>query len=264
MTVLVAALTMTPFVIMLLNSFKSDAEMYVNPAGLPRQLTLASYKLLFEYYSNVIRSGLNSVMISSLSTALALTMCSLAAFAFAKLNFAGSKALFAVLLTMIMIPPEIVIPGRYILFARLGMINTYAVQIIPTIAPVIGLFLIRQYMRDIPDSLMEAAKIDGAKTIYIMAKIVVPMSKPVLGAYAILHFLGVWNYYPWPMMVATKAKVQPIVVALPNLVDPVVGFLPVWGTIMAGCTLATLPFIILYVRFQDSIISGVVAGAIKG
>lgn len=262
--VIIALATVVPTGVMLMNSFKSDAEMYVNPAGIPRDLTLESYKTLFTYYPNVVKAELNSIIISSMSTLIALSMCCLAAFAFAKITFPGSSFLFGLLLTMIMIPPEIVIPGRYIMFARIGMINTYAVQIIPTIAPIIGLFLIRQYMKDIPDSLIESAEVDGARLSRIFISIIVPMSKPVIAAYAILHFLGVWNYYPWPMMVATKASIQPIVVALPSLVDPIVGFLPVWGTIMAGCTLATLPFIILYIRFQESIISGVVAGAIKG
>jgi ABC-type glycerol-3-phosphate transport system permease component len=131
------------------------------------------------------------------------------------------------------------------------------------VTPVIGLFFIRQYMVGIPNEMLEAARMDGAGPVTIFWKIIVPLSSPVLGAYAILHFMNMWNAYIWPVLVATKAEVQPIMVVLPQMVDPVVGFLPVWGTIMAGATLATLPILIVFIAFQDRFMSSVVVGAVK-
>jgi ABC-type glycerol-3-phosphate transport system permease component len=91
----------------------------------------------------------------------------------------------------------------------------------------------------------------------------VPVSAPVMGAFAILHFLGVWNSYLWPLVVAIERDIQPIMVVLPSLRDPYIGFLPVWGTIMAGCVMAILPVVIVFIAFQDKFMSGVVVGAIK-
>lgn len=259
----VGALSIYPMVIMFMNSFKSDREMYINPAGLPIQWTLESYGKVFQYHNGLWINLLNAIFISLVSTVVAVFLCALAAYAFAKYRFRGRNLLFAVLLATFMIPPEIIIPGQYILFAKLHWINTLQIQILPTVTPVLGLFFIRQYMLGIPNEILEAARVDGAGHFETFLKMMVPMSAPVLGAYAILHFLGVWNAYTWPVLVATKAEVQPIMIVLPQMVDPIVGFLPVWGTIMAGATLATLPILIVFIAFQEKFMSSVVVGAVK-
>jgi ABC-type glycerol-3-phosphate transport system permease component len=135
--------------------------------------------------------------------------------------------------------------------------------VLPTITPVLGLFLIRQYMQTIPDALIDAARIDGAGQFTIFVRIVLPISSPVLSAYAILHFLHEWNAYLWPSLVAIRDDVKPIMVRLPQLVDPVVGFVPVYGTIMAGCVLASLPLILVFLIFQGKFMSSVTIGAVK-
>jgi len=252
-----------PMALMVVNSFKSDAEMYVNSAGLPQRWTLESYGKIFRYHGGMWINYLNSIIIAVTSTGLSVFLCALAAFAFAKYRFRGRNLLFSLLLATMMVPPEITIPGMYVIFAKLQWINTLRAQILPTITPVLGLFLIRQYMLDIPDSLLEAARIDGAGHFTLFWRVMVPTSAPILGAFAILHFMSVWNAYTWPVLVATRQQVQPIMVILPQLVDPVIGFLPVWGTIMAGCVLSTLPLLIVFVAFQDKFMSSVVIGAIK-
>jgi ABC-type glycerol-3-phosphate transport system permease component len=252
-----------PMALMVVNSFKSDAEMYVNSAGLPLRWTLESYGKIFRYHGGMWINYLNSIIIAVTSTLLSVFLCALAAFAFAKYRFRGRNLLFSLLLATMMVPPEITIPGLYVLFAKLQWINTLRAQILPTITPVLGLFLIRQYMLDIPDSLVEAARIDGAGHFTVFWKVMIPTSAPVLGAFAILQFMSVWNAYTWPVLVATRQQVQPIMVILPQLVDPIIGFLPVWETIMAGCVLSTLPLLIVFVAFQDKFMSSVVIGAIK-
>ena len=252
-----------PMALMVVNSFKSDAEMYVNSAGLPLRWTLESYGKIFRYHGGMWINYLNSIIIAVTSTGLSVFLCALAAFAFAKYRFRGRNLLFSLLLATMMVPPEITIPGLYMLFAKLQWVNTLRAQILPTITPVLGLFLIRQYMLDIPDSLVEAARIDGAGHFTVFWKVMIPTSAPVLGAFAILQFMSVWNAYTWPVLVATRQQVQPIMVILPQLVDPIIGFLPVWGTIMAGCVLSTLPLLIVFVAFQDKFMSSAVIGAIK-
>ena len=256
---------LAPMLLMLQNSFKSDTEMYSNPVKPPIEWTLVSYARLFGYegqqfYLNYV----NSVVIAGTSTLIAVLFCAMAAYAFAKYRFKGDSVIFALLLATMMVPPEITIPGLYILFAKLQWINTLRVQILPTITPILGLFLIRQYMLTIPSEVLESARIDGAGHFAVFWRVMAPMSSPVLGAYAILHFMMVWNAYTWPVLVATKQSVQPIMVVLPQLVDPHIGFLPVWGTIMAGCVLATIPLLIVFIAFQDKFMSSMTIGAVKG
>jgi ABC-type glycerol-3-phosphate transport system permease component len=123
--------------------------------------------------------------------------------------------------------------------------------------------LIRQYMMTIPNELIDAARVDGAGQTTIFLCIILPVCSPVLSAYAILHFLHVWNAYLWPTLVATRDSVKPIMVALLELVDPLIGFLPIYGTIMAGRVLATLPLAIVFFIFEDKFMSSVTIGAVK-
>jgi ABC-type glycerol-3-phosphate transport system permease component len=252
-----------PMMQMLVNSFKSNTEIISNPAGLPVHWTLSSYADVVSPERSLLRDLVNSIVIAGSSTALAVMFSAAAAYAFSKLRFPGRNVLFGILLMTMMVPPEVVVPGQFILFARLGWINTLQVQILPEITPILGLFLIRQYMLTIPDELIDAARVDGAGQLTVFFRIILPVSSPVLSAYAILHFLHVWNAYLWPTLVATNDSVKPIMIALPELVDPVIGFLPIYGTIMAGCVLATLPLAIVFFIFQDKFMSSVTIGAVK-
>lgn len=261
---LIAAIFFTyPTIQMLVNSFKSNDGIISNPSGLPDPWTLSSYADGFLGNRGLTRALINSIIISTTSTVIAVALSALAAYGFAKFRFRGRDLIFAALLTTMMVPPEVLIPGQYLIFARLGLIETLTVQIVPTVTPVLGLFLIRQYMLSLPDEIIEAARIDGASEFMIFRKIILPMAAPVLSAYAILHFLSEWNAYLWPSIVATSPEVKPIMVLLPQLVDTEVGFLPVFGTIMAGCVVATLPMVIVFLIFQDKIMNSITLGAVK-
>lgn len=252
-----------PLTTMVVNSFKSNEEMYRNPVALPIRWTLESYNQIFKSADSMWRNFVNSAVISITSTVLAVLVCSMAAFAFSKYRFKGRNFLFALLLGTMMIPSEVTFPGLYLIFAQLHWINSLQVQILPTFTSVFGLFLIRQYMMEIPDALVDAARIDGAGHWSVFWNIMIPTSAPILGAFAILHFLGVWEAYTWPTLVATKDAFKPIMVILPQLVDPIIGFVPAWGTIMAGCVLSMLPLLIVFLAFQDKFMSSVVIGAVK-
>ncbi|HLJ20376.1 MAG TPA: carbohydrate ABC transporter permease [Stellaceae bacterium] len=258
-----AVVFLYPIAQMVVDSFKSNTEIMSNPGGLPIQWTLSSYADVVSPERSLLRDLVNSIVIAGASTACAVLFSAAAAYAFAKLSFPGRNALFAALLMTMMVPPEVVVPGQFILFARVGWINTLQAQILPEVTPILGLFLIRQYMVTIPDELLEAARLDGAGQLTIFLRIILPVSSPVLSAYAILHFLHVWNAYLWPTLVATDDAVKPIMVALPELVDPLIGFLPIYGTIMAGCVLATLPLAVVFFIFQDKFMSSVTIGAVK-
>jgi ABC-type glycerol-3-phosphate transport system permease component len=190
-------------------------------------------------------------------------MTAMAAYAFTKYKFVGRDVIFTLLMLTLMVPSQITIPPLYLIFAKIGWLNTLEVQIVPSITSVFGLFMVRQYMQSIPNELLEAARIDGAGHWQVFWMVMLPVSAPILGAFAILHFLGVWNSYLWPLLVANDPSVQPIMVTLPNMTDPNIGFLPVWGTIMAGCTLATLPILVVFIIFQDRFMASAVVGAVK-
>jgi len=167
-SVVIAAslLALYPMGLMALNSFKSDNEMVINPGGWPINWTLKSYGNIFKYHGGMWVNFLVSVGVSLSSTLIAVLFCAMAGFAFSKYRFKGSGAIFAMLLATMMVPREITIPGRYLLFAKLMWLDKLQALILPTITPVIGLFLIRQYMDAIPDALLEAARIDGAGHLY--------------------------------------------------------------------------------------------------
>ncbi len=261
----VVAASLYPFALMLSNSFKSNTEVLQNPAGLPELFTIESYRQLFSYEGNqVMRSFFNSVFISTVSTVLAVILAGMAAFAFAKLTFKGRDPIFAILLATMMVPWEVTLPPLYIMFARIGWLNSYQVQILPSVASVFGLFMIRQYMLSIPGELLEAARLDGANVWQQMWQIVMPLSTPVLGAFAILNFINRWNDYLWPLIVVTDPAYRPIMAMLPTIKDPFVGFFTPWGMVMAGCVLVTIPLITVFLIFQDKFMSGVVIGATKG
>ena len=256
-------LSLYPFAMMFVNSFKSDSEILRNPASLPHAWTFDSYASLFTYHGGAWANFLHAVVVACSSTLITVVITAMAAFAFAKYMFVGRELIFTLLMLTLMVPPQITIPPLYLMFAKIGWLNTLQVQIVPTITSVFGLFMVRQYMQTVPNELIEAARVDGAGHWQVFTRVMLPVSAPILGAFAILHFLGVWNAYLWPLIVATDPAVQPIMVTLPNMTDPNIGFLPVWGTIMAGCSLATLPILVVFLIFQDHFIASATVGALK-
>jgi ABC-type glycerol-3-phosphate transport system permease component len=259
--VIVAFTSLYPLALMIINSFKSDTDVLLNPAGLPQPWTLASYIQLINF--GQLQNFANSIFISVVTTAIAVFVVGIAGYAFTKLRFPGRNVIFFVLLATLMVPGEITLPPLYLMFAQINWIDTYQVQIVPFIAPVFGLFMVRQYMIAVPDSLIEAARLDGANEWQIFWKIMLPVSTPILSAFAILQFLGMWNSYLWPQVMANTSAVAPLSVTLPTLTDPVMGLVPIYGTIMAGSVLATVPLVLIFLRFQDKFISGVTIGAVR-
>jgi multiple sugar transport system permease protein len=256
-----AALTIAslyPLVLMALNSFKGNNQVAVDPAGLPKPWTLDSYKSLIN--EGALRSFGNSLLVAGATTIGSVFISGLAGYAFAKLRFPGRAVLFAFLLGTIMVPVQTALPGFYTEFAQFHWINTYQIQIVPFLAPVFGVFIARQYLLSVPDEFIEAARLDGASEWRIYWRIIVPILKPVLAALAILQFLMIWNSYLWPQVMASAHNVAPLSVTLPTYVDTTLGIVPLYGTIMAGNILATIPLLIIFLRYQDLFMRGVAYG----
>jgi ABC-type glycerol-3-phosphate transport system permease component len=250
---------------MVAGAFKTAQELSSNVAGFPINPTLDNFSRLFNYNSGlVLRTYFNSIFVSASYTLLTVIISSLAAFAFAKYKFKGKNVLFIMLLITMMIPTELNITPLYLLFSKLGWLNTYKVQIIPGIANVFCLFLLRQYMVTIPDSLIEAARIDGAKDLRIFFKVIIPVSVPSIGALAILQFLTKWNEILFPKIMLTKQDLMPIMLILPTLNELDSARSVPWELVLAGCTLVTIPLVIVFLIFQNKFLSSVTMGAVKG
>lgn len=262
--VILSVISLAPIVIMLFDSFKTGSELAVNSWGFPQDFTFHNYTSLVSYNSGVMtRTFMNSVFVSTVYTVLSLLLSCLAAYAFAKFQFKGKNWIFALLLATMMVPAELTMPAVYLMFSKAKLLNTYSIQIFPGIANVFCLFMLRQSIETIPSSLLEAAKLDGASHLSIFWRIVVPLSKPSLGALAILTFLSKWNDYLWPSTLLTKQEIMPIMVILPTLnTSDSVWAIP-WELILTGCVVVTLPLLIVFLMFQEQFMSSVTIGAVK-
>jgi ABC-type glycerol-3-phosphate transport system permease component len=210
------------------------------------------------------RALLNTFIVTIPFTLLTVVFSAMAGYAFAKYRFRGRNVIFALLIASMLVPPEVNIPTLYVIFARISWLNTYQVQILPGTASVLGMFMARQYMRSIPDEVLEAASVDGAGHWRKFWGFVMPMSAPVLGAIALLTFVFKFTDYLWPLVMASDPGHEPIMVALPALSTSQTGFIVEYELVLAGCVVVTLPLLLLFLRFQDTLMRGVAAGAVRG
>jgi ABC-type glycerol-3-phosphate transport system permease component len=220
---------------------------------------------VFTYNGGVYLSWLGNTAYYSLVSAVGAAFVStMAGYAFAKYRFAGHNLLFGLLIASMLVPTEVNIPTLYVLFSRIGWLNSYQVQILPGTASVLGMFMARQYMRGLPDGVLEAANVDGAGHWRRFWHFAMPMSLPVLGAIAVLTFVFKWSDYLWPLVMVTDPKYQPIMVSLPQLSTTQSGFIVRYELLLAGCVIITLPLLLLFLRFQETLMRGATAGAVRG
>jgi ABC-type glycerol-3-phosphate transport system permease component len=262
--IILVVICLYPIIIMLFGSFKTAEELSSNPAGFPINPTLENYFLVFTYNNGLIfGSFLNSIFVSVSNTLLTLVISAMAAYAFAKCEFKGRNVIFFALLSTMMIPTELTIPPVFIMFSKMRLLNTYSIQIFPTIANVFALYMIRQYMYSIPNAMLEAAKIDGAGHWRIFTKIVLPTITPVLSALGILVFLNRWNEYLWPSIMVSNERLQPLLVILPRLTRGTNVLSIPWELVLAGCSVASIPIFVIFFVFQKKFMASVVLGSIK-
>ncbi len=254
-----------PVYIMVMGSFKSSSELLLNSVGLPQSFAFTNYIRLWNYNSGtILRTYLNAIFVGGVYTFLAIIFASMAGFAFAKYNFKGKNILFFMFLMTMMVPQELNLTPLYLIYSKAGLLNTYKVQIITGIANVFAMFMFRKNMETIPDELLEAARVEGANDFILFTKIMVPVSKPVFGALSILVFLSKWNEFLLPKMFISKTELLPIMVVLPTLSVGDNLYAVPWELVLTGCTLVTIPLIIIFLMFQDKFLASVTIGAVKG
>jgi len=256
-----AIVTLTPFAWMLAASFMRPGEASaIPPHFLPRRVTFEHYVALFTRL-DLARHFLNSVVITVSATVLSLLINTMAGYAFAKLRFAGRDRLFRGLLLALVIPAQVGMLPMFLLLREMGFVNTYMGVVIPYLSSVLGIFMIRQYIRGIPDELLDAARADGAGEFRIFWEIVVPVVKPILVTFAAFTFLSAWNDFLWPLIVLSDNHNYTLPVALANLVGEHVQDAEL---MMAGSVLTLLPVMIVFLVFQRAYIRGIMAGSVKG
>ncbi|MCU0735795.1 MAG: carbohydrate ABC transporter permease [Methylotetracoccus sp.] len=229
------------------------------PHFLPPSSTLEHYRVLFSRL-DMSRHVLNSTILASSVTALSVLWNGLAGYAFAKLRFTGRDQIFTILLATMVIPGQVGMLPLFLMLKELGLINTYAGIIVPGMASVFGIFLVRQYALSIPDSLLDAARIDGAGEFRIFWCIVLPLCRPILVTLAIFTFLGCWNDFMWPLIILTDQRMYTLPVALANLLGEHVEDVEL---MMAGAVLTVVPVMVLFIALQRHYVEGLVLGSLK-
>jgi multiple sugar transport system permease protein len=250
-----------PFVWMLLASVKPEAEIRaVPPTWWPHTFTLENFRSLFTRL-NFPLYFFNSTLVAALITAGNLVFCSLLGYALAKLRYPGKKALFLVVLAMLMVPGMVTFVPQFVLVSNMHLANTYAGLVLPFLAGPFGVFLMRQFLLSIPDDLIEAARIDGAGEFRIFWRVVLPLCRPALATLGILTFLSSWNNFLWPLVVATTEDkyTLPVALALYSVGQNRTDF----GLLLAGAVVVVLPVLIVFLVLQRHFLRGIATTGLK-
>ncbi len=254
------AIMLLPFFWMVTTSFKEESEVLrMPPQWLPKVWHWENYIKAW----NVAPFGryfFNSFFMAIVTTIGEVITSILAAYAFAKMRFFGKNALFSLLLGTLMIPGQMLLIPNYVTITRLGWFDRYEALIIPWLASVFGIFLLRQFFRSIPDELLDAARIDGCSRFRFLWRIVVPLSKPAIMTVALLKFLGSWNAFLWVLIMTNSDKMRTVPVGL-TLFSSEVG--TAYEQLMAASVLAIIPVLILFFFTQKQFIQGVARTGIK-
>lgn len=256
------SLTLLPFAMMILSSFKTNAEMLrIPPTFWPETPTLENYRTIFnDPKLPLLRFYGNSAFVAIFNMVTTLFTSSLIGYLFAKFEFAGKRILFGWFLALMIIPGQITMIPSYLILARLGLLNSLWGLVVFSAVDAFGIFMIRQFCESLPNELMDAARIDGASEWSIYWRIVLPQLGAPLATLGILNFMGNWNAYLWPMIVLTKIEVRtlPIILTWYNSTHTGQG-----GLVQAATVLVVLPILLVFVYFQRWIVQGFTMSGLK-
>jgi multiple sugar transport system permease protein len=247
--VLLAAAVLTLFPLLWMVSVSlmpAGAASALPPPLVPEAPTLANYRQLFAA-QHMGRYFVNSAVVAGAATALALLFNGLAGYAFAKLRFRGRDALLRLMVAALLIPAQVTMIPLFGLMRALGLVNTYAAVVVPAMASVFGIFLVRQYALSIPDELLDAARIDGAGEWRIFRSVVLPLLRPILVTLGVFTFLGTWNDFMWPLIVLSDRDMMTLPVALAGMSREHVQDNEL---MMAGSVLTVIPVLELFLVMQ--------------
>lgn len=265
MLTVIALIFMFPLIWMVVSSFKDDAMIFSDITSLKAFLPAFKEDVFFNYKEVMNRLPLVQAMLNSFSyiiviIALGLVVNSMAGYAFARLRFPKKNLIFSIILGVMIIPAQTVMLPQFSIIYKMGLSNSYLALILPAIASPMYIFLFRQNFMGIPESIEEAAKLDGASAFRTFFQLIMPLAKPVYATVAILVFIAYWNDFVWPVMVISDSSKQTIQMTLSSLfsIQPVN-----YGNVMAGLTIVTIPVLIIFLSLQKYYVAGIASTGAK-
>jgi multiple sugar transport system permease protein len=256
----VGALAMIfPFVWTVITSITAGTNVLSTPRLIPQHPGLDGYRALFADLP-FWRIAVNSLVLAIVSTVLLLITSSMAAYAFARIEFRGKNAIFVCYLATLMVPMQVLVVPLFIEMREVNLVDTYAALLVPTIASAFGVFLLRQAMAILPTELDEAAFIDGAGHIRIFLRIVLPLIRPALVTYGLFAFMSSWNGFLWPLVIIRSPEFMTLPLGLASLSGE---YSTQWSAIMAGSVVSILPILVLYAFAQKHIVQSVAQAGLK-
>ncbi|WP_246731721.1 carbohydrate ABC transporter permease [Methylocapsa sp. S129] len=257
-SLILGLMTIIPLLWMLSTAFKQQSEVF-GPGILPPHPTLDNFIYVFTQL-DFLRFLFNTFFVSSSVTVLALLLHSMAGYALARLRFPGREAIFLTMFATFLVSLPVIIVPLFVLVKALGLLNSYAGLIIPAIFNAFGIFLLRQFYLGVPREIEEAAIMDGAGYWRIYWSVILPLSRPILSALAILFFLANWNAFLWPLTIVSDRNLWVVQVAIASFQGQYSGS---WNYIMAASTVVALPTLILFVVFQRQIMESIKTSGLK-
>lgn len=255
-------LVMYPIFLMIIKSFKTIDQEIHNPFGISPQIHWSNYSLAWKYISEYI---FNTVTISVLCMLGIVIVCSCMAYGFSRYTFPFKNALFMMVLAVMMVPGVLTLLPQYSMVKDFGLINSRAGVVLPTIAGSIpfGTLLLRTFFSGLPNSLFEAAEIDGANSFTKYFKIALPLSVPIIATLGMTAFLNAWNDLIWPQLILRDESLQTLTIALTSFTTNYYNTTHSYAVPLAGFVIASLPLIILFMFTSKQFIKGLTSGAIK-
>lgn len=261
LVIVLAAVFVFPLLVMLSTALKSPQEVFSSPPTLiPNEWTLDNFAMAFEQIP-VWRYLGNTMLVAGLSVLGTALSCPLVAYALSKVRWAGAKPLFIMVLATMMLPPQVTLIPLFLIWNGIGATNTYLPLVVPAfLGTPFFIFLIRQFLMNVPDDLIEAARLDGASELRTYATIVLPIARPAIVTAAVFQFVWAWTDFLNPLIYLNDETTYTLSIGLyaffgENDVA--------WGPLMAACTMFTIPALIIFLIGQKFFIGGVSAGAIK-
>ena len=257
-----ALIVVLPFIWMASTSLKGPGEVFAYPPQwLPKEWRFQNYLDAFQA-APFARYFYNSAVVAICVTVGQLVSCSLAAFAFARMEFKGKGFLFSLFLSTTMISTQVTLVPSYLIVQKLGWIDTYQGLIVPFIANAFGIFMLRQAFMTIPLELEEASKLDGCSRLRFLWQVCLPLIKPTLAAQALFAFMGNWNAYLWPLIITNRQEMRTLQIGLRYFVSQEGG--TQWGVYMAAAMIVILPVVAIYFTVQKSFVEGIATTGLKG
>jgi lactose/L-arabinose transport system permease protein len=258
--VLGVILSIGPFYWMLIGSTLPSGEIFhLPPKLLPGDYLARNFQSLNESLG-IAKIFWNSIFIAIVYTIASTFICAMAGYAFAKFRFKGKNFFFFIILFSLMIPFQVTLIPLFELMVSFNWLNTYQAIILPSLASPFAIYLMRQNMQAVPDSIIEASRVDGAGELKIFFSVILPVTRPALAAVAIFQFMSQWNSLLWPLITLNSKEMFTLPVALSSLI----GMARIdYGQLMLGTTLSTIPIMIFFLVLQKQFISGILGGSVK-